>query len=143
MNIVSPSKISPPEASLFSLPGDALAADATGRPVLIGGICRSCGSRMFPFAAVCSTCMSEEIAREPLPREGTLYSFTIVHVGPKAWEKPYALGYIDLDNGVRVFSHLRGAAFEIAQRVELSTAEIGKNAECLSIETYVFQPLKA
>ncbi len=140
MNVVSPAKASPPEPQ--SLPGDALAADANGRPVLIGGVCRSCGCRMFPFAPVCPVCMSEDLAHEPMPREGTLYSFTIVHVGPKAWEKPYALGYVDLTNGVRVFSHLGGAAVEIGQTVELATAEIGRSAEGAPITTFVFQPVK-
>jgi uncharacterized OB-fold protein len=138
MNTLSPIK---PQAS--SLPGDALAADASGRPVLIGCICKSCGNRMFPFAPVCPVCMSEDVAREPMPREGTLYSFTVVHVGPTTWEKPFAVGYVDLSNGVRVFSHLRGSELQIGQPVELAIAEIGKNAEGAAIITSVFQQEKA
>ncbi len=143
MNVIAPANAPTCAPQPMSLPGDALAADAEGRSVLIGAVCRSCGSRMFPFAPVCPACMSEEMAREPMPRLGTLYSFTIVHVGPKNWQKPYALGYVDLENGVRVFSHLRGGTFASGQTVELSTAEIGRTAEGALITTFAFQPVKA
>jgi uncharacterized OB-fold protein len=124
-----------------SLAGDALSVDAAGRPTLIGGVCRSCGALAFPFAPVCTNCMSENLEREPMSRQGTVYSFTVVHVGPKTWEKPYAVGYVDLDNGVRVFSHLRGSV-AIGQTAELGVAEIGKNAAGVPIMTFVFQPKK-
>jgi uncharacterized OB-fold protein len=127
----------------LSLPGEALAADVSGRPVLVGCICKSCGNLMFPYAPVCPVCMSEDMAREAMPREGTIYSFTVVHVGPKTWEKPFAVGYVDLTNSVRVFSHLRGANIEIGQAVSLAVADIGRGAEGLPITTFVFQPAKA
>ncbi len=127
----------------LSLPGDALSADASGRPVLVGCICKSCGNRMFPYAPVCPVCMGEDMAREAMPREGTVYSFTVVHVGPTTWQKPFAVGYVDLSNGVRVFSHLRGRAIEIGQPVVLATADIGRTAEGIPITTFVFQPVEA
>jgi uncharacterized OB-fold protein len=126
----------------LSLPGDALAADQSGRPVLVGCLCKACGNRMFPYAPVCPVCMSEDMAREAMPREGTVYSFTVVHVGPKTWEKPYAVGYVDLSNGVRVFSHLRGNV-AIGRPVTLATADIGRSAEGMPITSFVFQPVEA
>lgn len=137
--------VTPSARSLHSAPqslaGDSLSVDAEGRPTLVGGVCRSCGALAFPYTPICSSCMSEEIERAPMPGQGTLYSFTVVHVGPKNWAKPYAVGYIDLDNGVRVFSHLRGSV-AIGQTAELAVAEIGKNAEGVPITTFVFQPKK-
>lgn len=126
----------------LSLPGDALAADALGRPQLVGGACAACGSKMFPFAPVCPACMSEDIARERLARRGTLYTFTILHVGPKMWHKPFAVGYVDLDDGVRVFGHLRGSGLSIGQQVELSTDLVGKAADGRDISTFVFSPVR-
>lgn len=86
--------------------------------------------------------MSEDLQEEALPREGTLYSFTLVHVGPNGWQKPFAVGYVDLANGVRVFSHLRGE-LKIGQTVELEIAEIGRTAEGTAISTFVFRPREA
>jgi uncharacterized OB-fold protein len=125
-----------------SLPGDALSHDGDGRPVLVGGVCCACGARAFPLTPVCANCMSEKIDPEPMSRQGTLYSFTVVHVGPKTWDKPYAVGYVDLDNAVRVFSHLRGPVV-IGQTVELATAAIGKDADGTPVTTFVFEPKKA
>lgn len=124
------------------LAGDALGVDADGRPVLVGSVCRSCGSRMFPVASVCFACMNEQLETEQMPREGTLYSHTLVHVGPAGWAKPFALGYVDLSNGVRVFSHLRGP-LRIGEPVALAIAEIGRDADGASIETFVFQRKEA
>lgn len=131
-----------PMPQVLSLPGDALAVDPDGRPVLIGCVCETCGNRMFPFAPVCPVCMSEDMARAAMPREGSLYSFTVLHVGPNTWKRPFIVGYVDLNNGVRVFSHLRGTEFQIDQPVELAVAEIGKTAEGTPIVTSVFQQAK-
>jgi uncharacterized OB-fold protein len=125
----------------MSLPGEALGVSADGKPVLLGAVCRACGSRMFPPSPVCSTCMSEDVEREAMPRTGTLYSFTTVHVGPKNWDKPYELGYVDLENGVRVFAHLRGDV-AIGTQVELGSATIGKTDDGTPITTFVFQPAR-
>lgn len=127
---------------VLSLPGAALGVDSDGQPVLIGCVCEACGNRMFPFALVCPVCMSEDMARAAMPREGSLYSFTVLHVGPNTWKRPFVVGYVDLDNGVRVFSHLRGTEFQIDQPVELAVAEIGKTVDGTPIMTSVFQQAK-
>ena len=127
----------------LSLPGKALAVGADGKPVLIGCVCGACGQRMFPAAPVCPTCMGEAMTPEPMPRQGSLYSFTTVHVGPSAWQKPFTVGYVDLNNGVRVFSHLRGADLKINQSVELAVAEIGRTPDGKPIITSVFQKVPA
>ncbi len=126
----------------ISLPGDALSVDASGKPVLVGCVCKQCKTVMFPPAPVCPACMSENLGREEMSRTGTLYSFTTVHVGPRMWSRPYTVGYVDLSNGVRVFSHLRGGNFSIGQTVEVGVAEVGKNADGAALTTYVFEPAK-
>jgi hypothetical protein len=41
---------------------------------------------------------------------GEVYSFTIIHPGPKSGLAPYALGYVDLPGPVRLFGRLQGKA---------------------------------
>jgi uncharacterized OB-fold protein len=117
-------------------------SDRNGRPVLVGGRCNECGALVFPRVAVCSTCMSESFTDEPMPERGKLYSWTTVHVGPQRMHKPIMLGYVDLDNGVRVFSHLsaKGQPLAINQSVRLSVARVGTEADGRPIETFVFMP---
>jgi uncharacterized OB-fold protein len=115
---------------------------ADDAPHLVGGRCRSCGARSFPRAAVCSECLSEEIDKIALPTEGTLYSYTVVHQAPKGWKVPYALGYVDLPDGVRVLAHIDAPADRLAidLPVRLDTGIVGADPSGAPLMTYVFVP---
>jgi uncharacterized OB-fold protein len=86
--------------------------------------------------------MSEEFVDEPMSRRGVLYSWTTVHVGPARMNKPITLGYVDLENGIRVFSHLssNGQNLKIGQAVRLTVGRVGTEADGRAIETFVFVP---
>lgn len=120
----------------FMLPGEALALRA-GEPVLVGCHCKDCGTRTFPAYPVCPKCMSENVEREDMPKTGTVYAAATVHVGPAKWHKPFTVGYVDLDNGVRVFSHLKGNP-QISDKVAIGLAQIGREANGTPINSFVF-----
>jgi len=93
-----------PRVSTFTRPfWDALAA---GR--LISTRCRQCGRVSFPPKPICRSCWSEDIDWIDLPSDGTLYSFTRVHVVPRAFlaDALYDIGIVDLPNGVRLMCRL-------------------------------------
>jgi uncharacterized OB-fold protein len=117
------------------LPGNALAIRAGGA-VLLGGHCKSCNASTFPAYPVCPVCMSEEVEAEEMPKTGTVYSLSTVHVGPAKWHKPFTVGYVDLDNGVRLFSHLKGD-IRIGDAVRVDMAEVG-HADGKPINSFVF-----
>ena len=117
--------------------GDAVEIGADGRAVLIGGICRDCGNQTFPRAPVCYVCMSEAVEAAPMPRTGTLYAFSTVHVAATKWKKPVRIGYVDLPNGARVFTHLQGD-LAIGDAVEPELGIVGED-ESGPIETFVFK----
>jgi uncharacterized OB-fold protein len=121
--------------------GDALDVDGSGRATLIGGRCADCGSEMFPRVPVCASCMSENIRAHAMPREGTLYAFSVVHVAAKKWRKPMRIGYVDLPNGARVFTHLDGTDLDIGDTVEVGLGEIGDDEEG-PITSFVFRKVK-
>jgi uncharacterized OB-fold protein len=50
--------------------------------------------------------MSEDIAMSPMSDRGVLYSFAVIRVGDEHEKLPYAIGYVDLSNGIRVLSRL-------------------------------------
>lgn len=118
------------------LPGEALAFRANG-PVLVGGHCKSCDARTFPAYPVCPKCMSEDVEHQDMPKTGTVYAASIVHVGPAKWHRPFTVGYVDLDNGVRVFSHLKGEP-KISDRVTIDMAEVGREPGGKQINSFVF-----
>lgn len=72
---------------------------------LRGGRCASCGAGSFPQAYICPTCNATEIEPATLPGEGSLYSWTTVHVSA-TFPTPYSLGYVDLADGLRVLGQL-------------------------------------
>ena len=127
----------------YDLTEGAVFTEASGRAVLRGGACESCGIEFFPCYPVCPSCMSEDVSKKPMPTRGTLYAFTRLHVGPPKWRKPLTLGYVDLENGVRVFTHLQGQEFSFGQAVELAVGVVGANPDGTPISTFVFRPMES
>ena len=118
--------------------GDALKVDADGRATLVGSRCGACGVEFFPPAPVCSSCMSENMKPQAMPRRGTLYAFSTVHIAAKKWKLPMRIGYVDLANRARVFSHLEGEDLKIGDEVEVAAGVVGEDADG-PITTFVFK----
>jgi uncharacterized OB-fold protein len=115
-----------------------------GKPVLLGSRCGQCGKVTFPFEAICDRCL--EVDPEPfsLPREGQLYSFTVVHVAPAGFTTPYHLGYVDLPYDVRVLAQLRPEASPLTpgEQVVLDIDTIRVLGDGTPVESYVFRPVE-
>lgn len=85
--------------------------------------CKACGEVLWQPRVVCPHCNGVEMAWIDLPQEGTLYAFTEVRIGaPEGMEDdvPFAVGVVDLGDGLRVLARIDGASYEelaIGQRV--------------------------
>lgn len=88
--------------------------DALGEGRLTTSCCRACGRLSFPPKPVCRDCWSEDIGWRELQPQGRLYSYTRVHVVPRAFldDALYDIGIVDLADGVRLMCRLLG---EVAQ----------------------------
>jgi uncharacterized OB-fold protein len=113
-----------------------------GREKLSGSRCAGCGSLAFPPLPICSSCGSQDVAPAPLSERGTLYTYSVLHVGARGWPAPYVLGYVDLPEGVRVFSHIEGApdTLRIDMPVSLALREPIKNPEDQEVLAFAFRP---
>jgi uncharacterized OB-fold protein len=83
--------------------GPFFEACAQGR--LLIQICERCGHRQFYPRPFCVRCAADVAWLETSGR-GSLYTFTVIRQfrgEPFASELPYALGMVDLDEGVRMF----------------------------------------
>src|SRR5215475_8362374 len=86
---------------------EGLFGNDEGGPYLIGGRCTSCDFVTLGVRDVCPMCWSRNVMRPmPIGRTGRVYTCTIIHQAPEGYAAPFAVGYIDLDDGVRVFAHL-------------------------------------
>jgi uncharacterized protein len=81
--------------------------------VLVGSRCSECGARSWPARAACARCGSVAVSEAPLPREGSLVSYTIVWVARPGLSTPYVLGQADFGDGASVFAHVRGLAADV------------------------------
>jgi uncharacterized OB-fold protein len=80
---------------------------------LHGSRCGRCGAVAFPAHKVCPSCGEGGQDGVLLSPVGTLYSFSEIHVAPRGFATPYAVGYVDLPEGVRLFGQIEGRAAEL------------------------------
>jgi uncharacterized OB-fold protein len=129
----------------FNLAGDAVTRDADGTVRLIGSECDDCNKRMFPPSDVCPECMSENLSPIKLSAEGTLYSWSVVHVAPKGWRLPFVAAYVDLPEEVRVFTHIVDAdpdILEMDMPMKTQIATLGSDESGALFESYAFTPFR-
>lgn len=70
---------------------------------LEGARCTSCGAIAFPARIVCAHCRGRSLEPVALRPQGTVASYTVIHVATRAFrhEVPYALAVLDLADGAR------------------------------------------
>jgi uncharacterized OB-fold protein len=113
-----------------------------GQPALIGSRCRACGQVLFPAQTTCLNCLSEDVERIRLGREGTLYTYTIVYMASEHFPPPYAVGWIEMPEGLRIFSQIRGwqeQPLKIGMRMKISIEPLWQDGDN-EVVGFVFRP---
>jgi uncharacterized protein len=76
---------------------------------LVAQRCSACGALRHPPRPMCPHCHSLDFEPQELSGRGTVYSFAILHHPQNpAFEYPVLAALIDLEEGVRLMSNLRG-----------------------------------
>ena len=121
-----------------------------GEPRLIGSRCRACRTVYFPQTSFCRNpqCHDKQVERFLLPERGILHSFTIQRYRPPSlfriddWS-PYAIGLIDLGEGLQVMAMLSGIGFDeirIGMALRLVLEPLYTDTERGPVLTYKFAP---
>jgi uncharacterized OB-fold protein len=116
------------------------------KPQLIGSQCPSCGEIFFPANPVCVNCQNQTMKDIKLSRRGKVWTYTTVMLAPPQWYQgpvPFDLGYVELPEGVRIWTRLLGAeagTFKIGQEVELDIDVMQEDGEGNEILGYCFVP---
>jgi hypothetical protein len=81
---------------------------------LLGGRCTKCGKVHLPPRPVCDNCYSKDFEWIDIPKEGTLVSYTVIHIGPAQFQlmAPYTIGIVELTNGSRIPGMVRGVSLK-------------------------------
>jgi uncharacterized protein len=110
---------------------------------LLGNKCKSCGKIYFPKAQFCFNCFDKEMEEAALSRRGKLYSYTVGRMASTHFQPPYAVGLIDLPEGVRVFAPLtmtKEETYTIGMEMELVIEELWRENH-KQIIGYKFKPV--
>gem|GEM_PF-2431320 len=97
---------------------------------LTGSRCSSCGNVAYPAAAGCQRCGSSDLASVELARSGTVWAHTVQRFAPKSPPyvppaegfSPFAVGYVELPDGVKVEAVLE--ATTVDDPAELADARV-------------------
>lgn len=75
--------------------------------------CGGCGTLRFPWIPGCNDCGCAEWDTVEASGEGTVYSYVVMHHPPfPAFDPPYAVGLIELAEGVRIVSNVIGVPYD-------------------------------
>jgi len=121
------------------------AGNSDQEPRLIGAQCLACGKYAFPFRHTCIFCHSEEVEKTFLSRTGKIHTFTICRVPVPHFPVPYAIGFVDLPEGVRILSQLTGWSekdLQVGGEVEMVVGKIKETPDGQEIISYQFRPIK-
>ncbi|MFF3326116.1 bifunctional MaoC family dehydratase N-terminal/OB-fold nucleic acid binding domain-containing protein [Streptomyces sp. NPDC002889] len=75
--------------------------------------CEGCGTLRFPWLPGCVACGSLEWDTVEASGAGTVFSYVVMHHPPfPAFDPPYAVGLIELAEGVRIVSNVVGVPYD-------------------------------
>lgn len=85
-----------------------------GQGKLLGGRCTKCGKLHLPPRPLCDDCYSKDFEWTKIPARGKLVTYTVIHIAPTQFQSmaPYAMGIVELSDGLKIPGMIRGVALE-------------------------------
>ena len=113
---------------------------------LLGGKCRKCGKLHLPSRPICDRCYSRDFDWTEIPAKGKLLTYTVIHIAPAQFQSmaPYAVGIIQLENGLKLPGMIQGVPLE---QVRIGMDLAMDFGTCATVQTwpqwprYYFKPL--
>ncbi len=114
------------------------------QPHLKAHECTRCAARFFDRRNACASCGSMEFKDVPLPAEGEVKTFTIVHFAAPGVPVPFVAALVDC-GGTSVRTNLVNidpdpAVVKTGMKVRLVTQSIGTDSTGVEAMRYAFEP---
>jgi len=113
---------------------------------LMGAECNKCGNLSVPPKPMCPKCFSKDLTWKELPKQGTLLTYTVIHVSPQRFQQltPYAVGIVKLEEGAQLPGMIRNV--DLGKLKIGMTLAVGFDKELMSEEwpqwsRYYFKPM--
>jgi uncharacterized OB-fold protein len=131
---------------------EGLFAETDDGPRLLGSKCRGCGAAYFPKDTVCHNpdCSDPSPQDASFGPRGVIWGCAVQNYAPPAPVvtqepyEPYAVGMIDLDDGLRVMGRIDvddPMNVAVGGKVELVVGKIGSDDEGNDVVTWMFRPI--
>ncbi len=77
---------------------------------LMAGKCQKCGKIHLPPRPLCDNCYGTEFQWLQVSGKGKLVTYTVIHVAPQQFQNltPYAIGIVELENGLKIPGTIQG-----------------------------------
>ena len=114
-----------------------------GQGFLLGSRCSNCSAHFYPVRQACSGCLHQDLETVRFSTTATLYTFSVVRQSTPDFEVPYALGYVDLPEGVRIMTQLTGRDpedYELGMEMELIVEPFGVDEDGNEMAGFRFRP---
>ena len=81
---------------------------------LMAGRCLKCGKIHLPPRLLCDNCYGQQFEWMQISGKGRLVTYTVIHVAPQQFQAltPYAVGIVELENGLKIPGMIPGLTRE-------------------------------
>jgi uncharacterized OB-fold protein len=89
---------------------------------LMAGRCLKCGKLHLPPRPVCDNCFGDVFEWVEVVGKGKLLTYTVIHVAPEKFQAltPYAVGIVQLENGLRIPGMIQASQEQLKIGMELT-----------------------
>jgi uncharacterized protein len=112
---------------------------------LMAGQCLKCGKIHLPPRLLCDNCYGQEFEWMQISGKGKLVTYTVIHVAPQQFQAltPYAVGIVQLENGLRIPGMMPGLTQEqlkIGMELTLDFGTCSTSQAWPQWQRYCFKP---
>ena len=112
---------------------------------LMAGRCLKCGKIHLPPRLLCDNCYGQQFEWMQISGKGKLVTYTVIHVAPQQFQAltPYAVGIVQLENGLRIPGMIPGLTQEqlkIGMELTLDFGTCSTSQAWPQWQRYCFKP---
>jgi len=112
---------------------------------LMAGKCLKCGKIHLPPRPLCDNCFSQEFEWMEVSGKGRLLTYTVIYIAPPQFQAmaPYAVGIVQLENGLKIPGMIQGVAHEqlkIGMELTIDFGTCSTTQQWPQWQRYCFKP---
>jgi uncharacterized protein len=112
---------------------------------LMAGRCLKCGKVHLPPRLLCDNCYGQQFEWMQISGKGKLLTYTVIYVAPEQFQAltPYAVGIVELENGLKIPGMIPGLTreqLEVGMKLTLDFGTCNTTQAWPQWQRYCFKP---